>query len=124
MQPTVTTSLPDARQPGAAGRARPVPARVDLPLERIEAFCRKWAIAEFALFGSVLRDDFRPDSDVDVMVKFLPGGGYDFNTLPDFLDELSDLFGGRKVDVVEKHLITNPFRRHAILTTARVVYAA
>ena len=120
----VTTSSPDGRQTGPAGRARPVPARVGLPLARIEAFCRKWKVAEFALFGSVLRDDFRPDSDVDVMVTFLPDGGYDFNTLPDFLDELSDLFGGRKVDVVEKHLITNPFRRHSILTTAQVVYAA
>ena len=124
MPPPLTTSSPDAFQPALAGRARAVPARVGLPLERIEAFCRKWKVAEFALFGSVVRDDFRPDSDVDVMVTFFPGGGYDFHSLPDFLDELSDLFGGRKVDVVEKHLITNPFRRHAILTTAQVVYAA
>jgi len=101
-----------------------VAARVDVPPERVEAFCRKWKITEFALFGSVLRDDFRPDSDVDVMVTFAPGGGYDFETLPDFLDELSEIFGGRTVDVVEKRLITNPFRRHSILTTARVVYAA
>src|SRR5687767_14713028 len=113
MPPPVTSSPPDPRQPAPAGRARPVPARVGLPPERIEAFCRKWGVAEFALFGSVLREDFRPDSDVDVMVTFFPGGGYDFHTLPDFLDELSGLFGGRKVDMVEKHLITNPFRRHA-----------
>jgi len=103
---------------------RAVAARVEVPLERIAAFCRKWKIAELALFGSVLRDDFKPDSDVDVMLTFFPGGGYDFNTLPDFLDELSAIFGGRQVDVVEKHLITNPFRRHSILTTAQVVYAA
>ena len=124
MPPPVTTSSPDGRQPGPASGARAVPARVGLPPGRIEAFCRKWKVAEFALFGSVLRDDFRPDSDVDVLVTFLPGGGYDFITLPDFLDELSDIFGGRKVDVVEKHRITNPFRRHFILTTAQVVYAA
>jgi hypothetical protein len=46
--------------------------RVSVPTEKIEAFCRKWRIVEFALFGSVLRDDFRPDSDVDVLVTFDP----------------------------------------------------
>jgi hypothetical protein len=52
-----------------------VAARSDLPPDRIAAFCCKWNIAELALFGSVLRDDFAPDSDVDVMVVFFPGGG-------------------------------------------------
>src|SRR2546421_6968407 len=98
-------------------------ARIDVPLGRIAEFCRKWGVVEFSLFGSVLRDDFGPESDVGVLVTFAPGGGYTFETLPDLLDELSALFGGREVDLVEKQLITNPFRRHSILTTARVVYA-
>ncbi|MBM4043470.1 MAG: nucleotidyltransferase, partial [Planctomycetes bacterium] len=46
--------------------------RINLPTDKIEAFCRKWRIAEVSLFGSVLRDDFRPDSDVDVLVAFEP----------------------------------------------------
>jgi predicted nucleotidyltransferase len=86
--------------------------------------CRKWGISELAVFGSVLRDDFGPGSDVDVLVTFAPGGGYTFETLPDLLDELSALFGGRTIDLVEKPLITNPFRRHEILTTRCVLYAA
>ena len=50
-----------------------VNARVELPMERIAAFCQKYGVAEFSLFGSVLRDDFGPDSDVDVLVEFEPG---------------------------------------------------
>ncbi len=47
--------------------------------EKIEHFCRRWKISEFSLFGSVLREDFRPDSDVDVLVSFEPEGGISFN---------------------------------------------
>jgi uncharacterized protein len=50
--------------------------KVDLPLNAIAAFCRKWKITEFALFGSVLRDDFRPDSDIDVLVRCKPDANY------------------------------------------------
>ena len=118
-------SEPAAPTRGAApAGARPGKPAVPVPVERIAAFCRKWGITEFSLFGSVLRDDFRPDSDVDVLVTFHPGGGYTFETLPDLLDELSALFGGRAIDLVEKPLLTNPFRRHAILTSRQVIYAA
>ena len=90
---------------------------------RIAEFCRKWKIAEFALFGSVLREDFRPDSDIDVLVAFAPGAGITFDNRVEMLDELSAIFG-RPVDLVVKNAIRNPFRRHAILTTKEVVYAA
>jgi len=53
-------------------------ANIDVSKEKIEAFCRKWSIAELSLFGSVLRDDFRPDSDIDVLLIFGPGGGQTF----------------------------------------------
>ena len=96
---------------------------IQIDRERIVAFCRKWKIAEFALFGSVLRDDFRPDSDVDVLVTFAPGGGITFDNRVEMLDELSAIFG-RPIDLVEKNAIRNPFRRHTILTTKEVVYAA
>jgi len=95
-----------------------------IPTEKIAAFCRKWQIAEFSLFGSVLRDDFGPNSDIDVLVAFSPAGAMTFESFLEMRDELSALFGGRNVDLVEKRLIRNPFRRHDILTTRRVVYAA
>ena len=98
-------------------------ARIELPTKRIEAFCSKHGVEEFSLFGSVLRDDFLPDSDVDVMLKFKPGFGFTFENTPEIQDELEAMFG-RPVDVIEKGAITNPFRRHAILSSYQVVYAA
>jgi predicted nucleotidyltransferase len=91
--------------------------------EKIKDFCRRWKIAEFSLFGSVLREDFGQDSDVDVLVTFEPGGGITFNNRVEMLDELVEIFG-REVDLVEKDLIRNPFRRHEILKTKEIIYAA
>lgn len=92
--------------------------------EGVRAFCQKWGVRELSLFGSVLRDDFRPDSDVDVLVAFEPGVSMTFEGFLAMREELSPLFGGREVDLVERRLVTNPFRRHEILTTRRVIYAA
>lgn len=97
--------------------------KIDIPLDQIKAFCRKWKIKQFALFGSVLREDFRPDSDVDVLVTFEPDGNFDFDERMKMQEEIEGIFG-RKVDLVEKRLIRNPFRRYDILTTKEVVYAA
>lgn len=98
-------------------------ARIELPMRQIEEFCRKYGVEEFSLFGSVLRDDFGPDSDVDVMLKFKPGYGFTFENTPDIQDDLERIFG-RAVDVIEKDRIRNPFRRQAIMSSYRVVYAA
>lgn len=102
--------------------------KLSLPYEQIAEFCRKWHVSEFALFGSVLRDDdFRPDSDVDVLVTFISA-----ELTPslfehvDMQDELELIFG-RQVDLVSKKGVErsdNRFRRKAILESARVVYAA
>ncbi len=92
-------------------------------MKRIEIFCRKYGVEEFSLFGSVLREDFRPDSDIDVMLKFKPGHGFTFENTPDIQDELESIFD-RPIDVIEKGRIRNPFRRHAIMNSYRVVYAA
>jgi hypothetical protein len=97
--------------------------KINIPKDKIEDFCRRWKIKEFALFGSVLRDDFRPDSDIDALVSFEPDGGITFDNRVEMLDELAEIFG-REVDMVEKDAIRNPFRRHEILTTKEVVYAA
>jgi predicted nucleotidyltransferase len=94
---------------------------VQISPEQIEAFCRKWKIREFALFGSVLRDDFRPDSDVDVLVEFEPESK---NTLFDFMameDELRTIFD-RDVDLVEKGAVRNPFVRNHIRHNRQIVF--
>lgn len=95
---------------------------IHLSSDQVQSFCRKWMISEFSLFGSVLRNDFRPDSDVDVLVSFQAGHPWSLFDLLDMQDELSGLLG-RTVDLVSKGALRNPFRRHEILTTRRVIYA-
>ena len=90
---------------------------------KIEAFCRRWSIKEMALFGSVLRDDFHPESDVDILITLGPDNRLTLDNRLAMMDELAEIFG-RQVDLVEKRHLRNPFRRHAILTTKRVIYAA
>jgi predicted nucleotidyltransferase len=89
----------------------------------IRDFCVKWRIRELALFGSVLGDAFRPDSDVDVLVSFLPDSGISLLDMAVMVEELSNAFG-RKVDLVEKEGLENPFLRRAILPDRKVIYAA
>jgi predicted nucleotidyltransferase len=94
--------------------------------DRIAAFCQKWKITELALFGSVLREDFRPDSDVDVLVTFSPDSDWGVDHLLDMKEELEALFG-RAVDLVEKRLVEesrNYIRRKHILSHMEAVYAA
>lgn len=96
---------------------------LDVDQAQIAAFCRKWRIKEMSLFGSVLRDDFRPDSDVDVLVTFENDAQ---RSLWEFLEaqaELDELLG-RKVDLVEKKNVVNPFVRHHILKHRHVIYDA
>ena len=97
---------------------------VDVPQDQIELFCRKWGLKELSVFGSILRNDFGPDSDVDVLVSFQPGHAMTLDGFLDMRDELSAMFGGREVDLVQKRLLKNPFRRYEILTTREVLYAA
>jgi predicted nucleotidyltransferase len=97
--------------------------KIALEAERLNAICTKWMVSELALFGSVLRDDFGPGSDVDVLVTFRNDAPWDLFDLVSFRDELSELFG-REVDLVEKRAITNPIRRRNILSASEVLYAA
>jgi predicted nucleotidyltransferase len=100
-----------------------VQSALPVPAEKIAAFCQKWRIVEFALFGSILRRDFRPDSDVDVLVTFEPSAPWSLWDLIDMRDELRGMFG-RQVDLVEERSLSNPFRRRAILRSKQVIYAA
>ena len=97
--------------------------QIDLPKEKIVSFCEQRKISEFAFFGSVLRGDFRPDSDIDVLVTFAPDCGYSLFDLAEIKQELETILG-HEVDLVEKDSLKNPFRRHAILNNMEVIYAA
>ncbi len=100
-----------------------MPLAIPVDYARLEEFCRKWRVKELAIFGSALREDFRPDSDVDVLVELLPEHGLTLYDWVDMVEELRAIFG-RKVDLVAKGGLKNPFRRRAILRTAQVLYAA
>ncbi len=97
-----------------------------LPQDAILAFCRRWKITALSLFGSVLRDDFRPDSDVDVLVSFDPESRWSLLDLARIQRELETILG-RNVDLVTRSSVENShnwIRREAILSTAQPIYTA
>ena len=101
-------------------------ARVAIPYDAIAAFCQKWGVTEFALFGSVLRPDFRPDSDIDVLVSFAPEAKVSLFRLVEMQSELERILG-RPVDLVDRQSVeqsANYIRRHHILTNMEPIYAA
>lgn len=100
--------------------------QIEIPQERVEEFCRRWKISELALFGSVLRDDFRGDSDVDVLVTFAPVAGWSMFDLVRMEEELEEIFG-RKVDLLSRRGVErsrNYIRREAILSSALLIYGS
>jgi len=100
--------------------------KLELPNERIADFCRRWKITELALFGSALRDDFEPDSDIDMLATFAPDAAWGLFDHVTMQDELKSILG-RDVDLISRTGIErsrNPIRRKAILESAEVVYGA
>jgi uncharacterized protein len=96
------------------------------PEDQIEAFCAKWESVELALIGSVLRDDFRDDSDVDVLVTFAPNAQRSLFDHVDMQEELEGILG-RRIDLVSRKAVEgsrNYIRREAILGSSEVIYAA
>ena len=87
----------------------------------IEAFCTRWWVRELALFGSAVRGELRPDSDLDVLISFDEDAPWSLWDLIAMQDELTELFG-RKVDLVEREALRNPYRRECILSTRKVIY--
>ncbi len=92
-------------------------------LESLPGFCARWKIREFSVFGSVLREDFGPSSDVDVLVDFDDGVVWGIDEWIEMRDELERLFA-RRVDLVSQNSLRNPFRREAILKSRKVLHAA
>jgi predicted nucleotidyltransferase len=97
--------------------------RLNVPLDAIAEFCARWNLSEFAVFGSMARGDMRPDSDVDVMVDFATGSTRRAFDVLHMKDELEEMFG-RKVDLIRKGTVENPFRRASIARDLTLVYAA
>lgn len=99
---------------------------IELPIESIAEFCHKWQVTEFALFGSVLREDFRADSDIDVLITFSPTAKRGLTETLQMRDELETIFE-RNVDLIVKTAIErseNWLRRKNILESAQTIYAA
>lgn len=97
-----------------------------LPVEELRAFCARWRIVELALFGSALRPDFGPDSDVDLLATFDPAADWGLLDHARMQEELAELLG-RPVDLVSRRAVersANPLRRRAILETSRVIVGA
>jgi predicted nucleotidyltransferase len=97
--------------------------RIRVPRKKIAEFCKRWKVVEFSLFGSILREDFNPDSDVDVLVTFAPDAQVSLFDMVQMQLELKAIFT-RDVDLVEKASLYNPYRRREILQTAQRVYAS
>lgn len=97
--------------------------KIPIPRKKISDFCIRWKVVEFSLFGSILREDFNQESDVDVLVSFAPNAEISLFDLVKMEIELKELFG-RDVDLVEKASLNNPYRSREILQTAQQIYAA
>ena len=100
--------------------------KIEVPEQQIADFCRRWKITELAMFGSVLREDFGPDSDIDVLVTFAPNPGWSIFDHLHMEEELEAVFG-RNVDLVSRQAIEeshNPIRRKVILESAKVIYVS
>jgi len=96
-------------------------ARIPIDQEKLAEFCRKHHIRKLSFFGSVLRDDFRADSDVDVLYEFEPGYSVGFIGLFDMEEELSELLHGRRVDMVTPKYL-NRWIKNQVLADAEVQY--
>jgi hypothetical protein len=111
---------------GAPSEVTRAKTRVDYSPTALAEFCRRWRVTRLELFGSVLRDDFRADSDIDVLVTFAEGAHWTLFDRVRMRDELSELLG-RRVDVVNRRAIersANWIRRAQILDSAEPWYAA
>lgn len=110
---------------GRPGRAEDPEAVARLRRMDLSAFCDRWKVQELSLFGSVLRQDFRPESDIDFLATFSPEARWSLFDQVEMREELEELIG-RQVDLVNRQAVErspNPMRRNAILGEARPLYA-
>ena len=99
---------------------------LEIPSDKIADYCQRWKITELALFGSALRDDFNPESDIDVLVTFDRDAHWTLFGMVDMQEELKDIFG-RDVDLVSRRGIEssqNYLRRKEILSSTKVIHVS
>ncbi|AFY60437.1 nucleotidyltransferase family protein [Synechococcus sp. PCC 6312] len=96
---------------------------IEIPVDQISALCQQWHISKLSLFGSVLRDDFSPTSDIDILVEFESGFTPSFFKLYQIQEELSALFDNRPIDLITTKFL-NQRIRDRVLATAKVFYVA
>ncbi len=101
-----------------------VAGKIEIPQDEIADFCRRWKITELALFGSVLREDFGPESDIDVLVQFAPDHRWSLFDHVEMEEELTAIFGQRTLLANQRAIEDshNPFRKKRILESAEMVY--
>ncbi len=97
--------------------------RIDIPMDKLVELCKRWKIVELSLFGSVLREDFTPESDVDVLLLFAKGHHPGIDEYIGMQSDFEELFG-RRVDLVNRKYLRNPFLLHEILNSREVIHAA
>ena len=117
---------PSGTDTGKSGNGERLRARIGAAPETLAAFCERWQVTELALFGSVLRDDFGPDSDIDVLATFREDARHTLFDMVQMERELEAIFR-REVDLVERADIErshNYLRRKAILDSPETIYAA
>jgi hypothetical protein len=95
--------------------------QIDFSHEELEAICRRRAVKRLALFGSVLRDDFGPDSDVDVLIEFRDD--FEGKQIYKIYEELEELFGGRTVDLVDPKRLKPRLKKY-VMENVEELYAA
>lgn len=110
--------------PRAEYSVQPLTGKLIPPLAKLKRLCRKYGINRLALFGSAARGEMTPDSDIDLLVEFLPDSKVSLFDIPAMQDAFSSAFSGRKVDIATPEILENPYRRKTILRDAKVLYAA
>ncbi len=96
---------------------------MDVNLDQIDAFCKRWGIARLWLFGSLARGDATSESDADILVEFAPNATTSTWDWPQMEDELGAIFG-RRIDLLSTGVLNNPIRARSILANRRLLYAA
>ncbi len=99
-----------------------VKERLQASPSQIADFCQRWNIIELALFGSILRDDFRPDSDIDILASFALNTSWNLFDFIQMQEQLESMLG-RDIDLTQKQQINNPFSRKEILRTCHIIYS-
>ena len=98
--------------------------KINISESKIISIAKKNSISELYLFGSILRDDFNENSDVDMLVVFKKDSYLSYFDIIDIKEKFSPVFNNKKIDLIEKNSLINPFRRTEILNTARKIYGS